>query len=225
MKKITLKDIEKNIKEFLGNLSDREKLKENKIKILKIGCISAALIIAIIGLATFGKGDEDTLKEIEAMNEKNAATDEMPEAEETEDVIVDISGAVKNPMVAQLPAGSRIDDAIKAAGGLIENADISNVNRAQILEDGQKIFIPALGENSVSGKTSVTSKVPGSQKVNINTATDEELRTIDGVGPATAEKIINYREKNGIFKSVEDIKEVDGIGEKTFEKLKDDICV
>ncbi len=131
-------------------------------------------------------------------------------------------------MIAQLPTGSRIDDAITAAGGTTEKADLSNINRAQVLEDGQKIYIPSTDDSnsqaSINGSSSSTAS-SSNQKVNINTATDEQLRTLSGVGPATAEKIINFRTKEGAFKSIEDLKNVDGIGDKTFEKLKDKICV
>lgn len=155
-------------------------------------------------------------------------------------IYVDIGGAVKSPMLAELPDGSRVDDAIKAAGGLKKEADMTNINRAEFLVDGQKIFIPsyALDEdgNVIEGSASAgpaagTSGAPdgaaGAQngKVNINTADSAQLQTLNGVGPATAQKIIDYRDSSGRFVTIEDIKNVSGIGDKTFEKLKDSICV
>ena len=150
-------------------------------------------------------------------------------------VFVDIGGAVKEPMLAELPAGSRVEDAIRAAGGLKEDADLSSVNRAAVLSDGEKIYIPKEGEDpavSVSGQSSGYGAEPGTAtadlsaaRININTADKETLQQITGVGPATAQKILDYRTQNGTFRAPEDLKNVSGIGEKTYEKMKDQITV
>ena len=214
------------IKSYFKKYFNKNYVIEHKALFLKGG----VLIIFLIA-ATFifiGKSDEDkTLEQVEKLSEEQMTDDDENWMEEyqTDDVYVDIGGEVKNPMLLQLPSGSRIDDAIKAAGGLTDNADLSNVNRAQLLEDGQKILIPTLGDSASAEEAQKISDAQKDVKVNINTANDDELRTLDGVGPATAEKIINHREKNGRFKSIEDIMDVSGIGEKTFERLKDDICV
>lgn len=214
------------IKSYLKKYINKDYVIEHKALFLKGG----VLIIFLIA-ATFifiGKSDEDkTLEQVEKLSEEQMTEDDENWMEEyqTDDVYVDIGGEVKNPMLLQLPSGSRIDDAIKAAGGLTDKADLSNVNRAQLLEDGQKILIPTLGDSASAEEAQKISDAQKDVKVNINTANDDELRTLDGVGPATAEKIINHREKNGRFKSIEDIMDVSGIGEKTFERLKDDICV
>lgn len=214
------------IKSYLKKYFNKDYVIEHKALFLKGG----VLIIFLIA-ATFifiGKSDEDkTLEQVEKLSEEQMTEDDENWMEEyqTYDVYVDIGGEVKNPMLLQLPPGSRIDDAIKAAGGLTDKADLSNVNRAQLLEDGQKILIPTLGDSASAEEAKKISDAQKDVKVNINTANDDELRTLDGVGPATAEKIINHREKNGKFKSIEDIMDVSGIGEKTFERLKDDICV
>ena len=153
-------------------------------------------------------------------------------------IFVDIGGAVKTPMLAELPDGSRVDDAIEAAGGLRKEADMTNVNRAEFLVDGQKVFIPSyvldedgnIVESSAgsvpdSGTSAGAGTVDASGKVNINTADSTQLQTLNGVGPATAQKIIDYRDSSGRFTTIEDLKNVSGIGDKTFEKLKDYICV
>ena len=154
-------------------------------------------------------------------------------------IFVDIGGAVKTPMLAELPNGSRVDDAIEAAGGLRKEADMTNINRAEFLVDGQKVFIPsyaldedgniiessAAGSVPDSGTSSATGAIDPSGKVNINTADSTQLQTLNGVGPATAQKIIDYRDSSGRFTTIEDLKNVSGIGDKTFEKLKDYICV
>ncbi len=139
---------------------------------------------------------------------------------------------MKESKVITLPEDSRISDAIDAAGGLTENADLTNINLAYILEDGEKIYIPKKGEtitdsnntnsNSISSSTSISTK---SSKININKATQTELELISGIGPSTALKIINYRKENGNFKKIEDIKNVPGIGDAKFNQIKDYITV
>ena len=107
---------------------------------------------------------------------------------------------------------------------------MTNINRAEFLVDGQKIFIPSLavdedGNVIEASAGSASSGADTSGKVNINTADSSQLQTLNGVGPATAQKIIDYRQSNGTFSNIEDIKNVSGIGDKTFEKLKDHITI
>lgn len=215
-----------NLKENFKNIEfNRDGLKKLVVENKKLFIKIFILIIVVIGLSTsyfLNKNDDVPLATKETIE-----SEEYVEEEVKTKIVVDISGEVENPMVAELPPGSRIDDAIETAGGLTKEADISNINRAALLEDGQKIVVPSLVE--VKGeKNDNNSNVIGEKandKVNINTASSEELRTLNGVGPATAEKIIVHRESNGNFKKIEDIMDVSGIGEKTFEKFKDKICV
>lgn len=140
-------------------------------------------------------------------------------------VTVDVDGAVLHPDVIQLPEGSRVQDAIEACGGLASDADVSGINRASILQDGQKVLVPRAGEapqNSTAPKNDVAT---GGALVNINVATLEELEELPGIGEATARAIIDERESSGPYASVEDLMRVSGIGEKKFEKLRDLICV
>ena len=143
-------------------------------------------------------------------------------------IMVDVAGAVVNPSVVELPEGSRVFEAIEKAGGLTAEADTGTINQAEILTDGQKIYIPTKQEmkngNGGSG-ISVGSASVQSSLININTADSADLQEIPGVGPATAEKIISYRNENGKFNKIEDIKNVSGIGDKTFEKMKKKITV
>jgi len=147
-------------------------------------------------------------------------------------IIVDVAGAVMQPSVVELPEGSRVFEAIEKAGGLNRDADLSTTNQAEILTDGQKLYIPTryeLEESRAGSPSSVlaanSSGNAQSKRININTADSQTLQQLKGVGPSTAEKIINYRTENGKFKTIEDLKNVSGIGEKTFEKLKDKITV
>lgn len=154
-------------------------------------------------------------------------------------IIVHITGAVKKCGIVKLKQGARIYDAIEMAEGSLEEADLSKVNLAYLLEDAQKIYIPFKGEvtendiqqeyiTSNFGDNSIiiqdTNKGE-SGKVNINTANQTELETLPGIGTATAEKIIDYRNKNGKFNNIEDIRNVKGIGESKFENIKESICV
>ncbi len=150
-------------------------------------------------------------------------------------VVVDVEGAVTAPGVHQLPSGSLLDDALAAAGGLIPTADLDRIarelNRSDKLKDHQKIYIPFVTERTVAstlgagGAPAVGTAGSASELINLNTATAEELDTLPGVGPSTAQKIIAYREQNGAFGSVEQLNDVSGIGDATFEKLKDLVTV
>ncbi len=147
-------------------------------------------------------------------------------------VYVYVCGAVNNPGVYELESGARIIDALEAAGGMNEAAAVSYVNQAQLLLDGQQIYIPTQAEaetyqaGTMPGETGTSAADGGSrQLININTATKEELMELNGIGEAKAGNIITWREHNGGFSKIEDITEVDGIGAGTFEKLKDYICV
>ena len=194
-------------------------------------------VICLIGLVLFAgfslfRGANDELEVESSAKSSSEAADSDTRTVSAGMIYVDVGGAVKTPMLAELPDGSRVDDAIKAAGGLKQEADMTSINRAEFLEDGQKVFIPSfpLDEDgniieNASGGTADAGSAAVSGKVNINTADSTALQTLSGVGPATAQKIIDYRESNGRFSSVEDIKNVSGIGEKTYEKLKDSITI
>ena len=143
---------------------------------------------------------------------------------------VHVSGAVSQPQVYSLPIGSRVNDAIAAAGGLSPGANPDAINLADILEDGQRVYVPyiptpmpTLAPGAPRGATLPT---PDSvHPININTAGQAELETLPGIGPVTAQKIIAYREEHGPFARIEDIEKVDGIGPKTFEDIQDLITV
>jgi len=149
------------------------------------------------------------------------------------DVVVYVCGAVRSPGVVRLPSTARVADALKVAGGATSSAELSAVNLAARLADGQQIIVPRRGEAPAAGgaAASATSGAAGSTvagpaaPININTASLEELDTLDGVGPATAQKIIDYRTANGGFKTIDEIKEVSGIGDAKFAAMKDSVTV
>lgn len=147
--------------------------------------------------------------------------------DDKEDIVVYVIGAVKTPGVYSLQEDSRIKDAIEIAGGPLEDADLLILNLAEKLQDEDKLYVPRQGEinkdvqNISDQNFGISSK--DDDKVNINTATLEELKTLPGIGPATAQKIIDHRSENGLFKTIEDIKNVSGIGDKKFEQIKEKI--
>lgn len=145
-------------------------------------------------------------------------------------VIIDVKGAVEAPGVYQMEADSRVIDCIEKAGGFLIEAEQKSVNLAQRVEDQMVIYIPMKGEDTSELELLLPDKpasqtISDSSKVDLNKATKEELKSLNGIGDVKAESIISYRETNGSFEKVEDIKNVSGIGEATFEKLREAIQV
>ncbi len=144
-------------------------------------------------------------------------------------MLVHVGGAVQQPGVYSLPAGSRVYQAIQAAGGLTPDADAQAINQAAVLEDGMALFVPALNQTAFEDGPSVIA--PPAQRsaqptlVNINTATQEELESLPEIGPELAQRIIAYRTENGPFQSAEAIQDVPGIGPTIFDHLQDLITV
>ena len=153
----------------------------------------------------------------------------IPAQEKT--IVVEIKGEVKKPDVYILNENAIVKEHIEAAGGLTENAELSNINRAKKLQNHELIYIANKNDtnkemssvNSEIKSTDNKVQVGNIKKVNINTGALEELKTLNGIGDSKAKSIIEYREQNGGFKSIEDIKNVTGIGEKMFEKIKEQI--
>lgn len=171
-----------------------------------------------------------------------AAEDSEEEPDETEgsvgdapaQVLVDVTGAVASPRVVSLPEGSRVLDAIEAAGGLLPEADGASINQAAVVSDGSQIRVPLKGEvppastgvpGAASASPASTPGMGGVASVNLNTASVDELDALPGVGPSTAQAIVSDREEHGRFERIEDLMRVSGIGEKKFEKLRSAICV
>lgn len=135
-------------------------------------------------------------------------------------ITVYVSGAIETPGLITLPAGSRVNDVIQTAGGTTDDANIDVLNLAKIVEHGEQIIVPEL-VNSGSNGTGTNPVNPSLILVNINTATLEQLDTLPGIGPKTAQNIIDYRNANGAFESIENIQDVPNIGQVTFDKIKD----
>jgi len=185
------------------------------------------IIILIAAFIIFLKNSGNEKDKILIENGINIETTTEEAVAERPDIIVDVSGAVNAPSVVILPEGSRVYEAIEAAGGLCDDASINTLNRAAVLNDGDKLYVPSMDEQQqLRNQTSISTGLSNaSSLVNINTATSDELQTLSGIGPSTAEKIILFRSSNGAFRSIEELMDVNGIGEKTFGKIKDKLCI
>jgi len=147
-------------------------------------------------------------------------------AEETKELGVHVTGAVKKPGVYYLALGSRVNDALRLAEPVAE-ADLNALNLARKLADGEKIYVPKKGETpEQAGSGAVlTEQGTAGQKININTATAAELDTLPGIGPAIAQRIIDYRTEHGPFRTIADLQKVSGIGERRYEQIKDLVTI
>lgn len=208
--------------------------KEQKIKI--------AITLFVIIIAIFYYIYSQNQKEI-FFEESKQENEVQERTEETENkkIIVHVSGAVKNEGIVELEEGARVANAIEKAGGVRDDAYTKDINYALKLEDGMKIYVPTIEESKqekeevninsessnyiISSNNTKTNENSNGQKVNINNADESELDELPGVGPSTAQKIIQYRKENGEFKSIDELKNVSGIGEAKFQKIKDLICV
>lgn len=141
-------------------------------------------------------------------------------------ITIHISGEVNNPGIVNIESDKRLSDAVDKLGGVTENADLNNINLAMKIENAKHYIIPKIGEE-IKNNESINNENNNSDsnKVNINNATIEDLDKLPGIGEATANKIINYREENGDFKSIEELKNVNGIGSKKYEQIKDEITL
>jgi len=195
--------------------------------------VAAIAVIIVFLLVPRGQAGNESI----VTNEQNPILEFVEE--EPEDVVdqvpaqainivVDVKGAVRHPGVYSLQDGDRLIDAINAAGGYLPDADSRLLNHAMKIIDELLIYVPLQGEElPVGGTDLLTSGNSEADEglVNINTASESELMTISGIGPAKAAAIIQYRDENGSFSSTESLMEISGIGQKTFDKLEQQITV
>ena len=198
--------------------------------------MAALVVICLAGvLLTLGRGGGVTIERSdggEAAAGQEADASEGSEAAETKApvLIVHVDGCVASPGVYELAGPDlRVNDAVEAAGGLLPEADTSQMNLAAELSDGQKVLVPARAEEGAAAAAApgggAVSQTGAGSLVNINLATADQLQALSGVGEATARAIVEDREAHGPFSSVEDLMRVSGIGQKKFDKLKGQICV
>ena len=201
------------------------------------------IAIAVLGGTIYGNYNSDEFTQLDEAT-VNKIDDE--DEEEKSSIFVYVTGAVNKPGMVELEnkkGGVRAAEAVEKCGGLLPTADVNNFNMAEVITDGQHIRVPEKNvesspnesQNISNGNVSAanSNKSISSNKkatsaggvVNINSASSEELQTLNGIGPKMAEKIIEYRNNNGAFKSIDEIKNVRGIGDKKFEKLRDHIRI
>lgn len=205
---------------FLEELKEFIENKKNKIKIVAV----PVLVIAAVLFFWLNSGSD----EIKIDEGNSSAIEEdgvfQQEVNSTQShLYVDIGGEVMKPGVYEVSDGTRLFEVIDKAGGLTEDADIDGINRAETVQDGQKIMIGRHGENPDENRDSYSANNvtdSGEGKVNINTADAAALQTIPGIGPSKADRIIEYRESESKFNEIDDIKNISGIGNKTFESIK-----
>lgn len=166
---------------------------------------ASILLVVGVGLALFPSlsGDSNVVETVEKPSDV---------VQNTAVIFVHVVGEVKSPGVYEVPAGSRLTDAISAAGGTSPKADLSSVNLARVLNDGEQIIVAARGATNASGSTS--------GKINVNTATTDELEKLPGIGPTIASRIVDYRDMNGSFGTVDALADVPGIGPSILDELR-----
>ncbi len=191
---------------------------------------SVALPIAAM-LCLCGCGTKSYLQTEETEDVSEAEASQQAEANEADgsetssaQLYVQVSGAVVCPGVYAFPEGSRVYEAIARAGGLTEDAYDVELNQAQLLTDGQKIYVPVVGE-AVTVSQNGSAGLSDDGRININTATVEELMTLTGIGETRAKSIVAYRDAHGPFAAPEDLQQVSGIGESTYRKIADAITI
>lgn len=191
--------------------------------------VAVILLVAVVAAAVhFGGSLAGPAVEVERAQASDGAQEEAPAA--PAQVAVYVSGQVASPGLYYLDEGKRVADAVDAAGGFVEGAAQGQLNLARVLVDGEQIDVPSqeaveAAASTASSTTAASSASASSGRININTADAAALQTLDGIGQATAAKIIADREANGPFKTIEDLKRVSGIGDKKLAGLKDSICV
>ena len=236
---------------MLENLQNKIKNLTNKQKLVVVICLFVIIILVFFILYKFFyTDDEETFIENETVSQENAIEEnensKIGILDDKKTVTVHVVGEVNTPGVVTLEEGSRIIDAINAAGGKTEDADLSKINLAYIIEDGIQIYVPSITETTKLSEESekeikYITDGPGEDvivteeaqkqgeekqvKVNINTANIEKLQTLPGIGESIAQKIIDYRNENGKFKAIEELKNVSGIGESKYKNIKDKISV
>lgn len=201
----------------------------NKKQKLLLGIIGSIMLI-FIGYYIINKTENNSYVELETEDMIYEVDNNI---EQEDKIKVHIVGEVQTEGIIEIEKDARLADVIEEAGGITDEADLSKINLAYCVKDGQKIYIPNMEDNleeyiiddAGDGVLPEEDYKQKNEKVNINTAKQTELETLSGIGPSTALKIINYRKENGEFKNIEDLKNVPGIGDSKFEAIKDDICI
>jgi competence protein ComEA len=188
-------------------------------------CVAGAIVAVVLGFSQLSRGGDSA-----PAAPRKAAPIAVAESGAGGRVLVHVAGAVRQPGVYKLDAGARVDDAVKRAGGATRRADLGGLNLAAKVEDGRQVLVPErAGRNGGAGAAApagaaAAAPAPG-QPLNLNTATVEQLDTLSGIGPTTAQKIIDFREERGGFGSVEELGEIPGIGDVRLASLREEVTL
>jgi competence protein ComEA len=185
--------------------------------------------VAVLRLAGGGHGAAPPPVKIDGPGDdaqaRSAASEQAPSGAAGKVVYVHVAGAVRRPGLFRVPAGSRVAAALSRAGGPGPKADLTLVNLAARVQDGQQVVVPAAGTAAPAGAGAAGAGAAGAAltgaKPSLATATVEQLEELDGIGPTLAERIVEYRDAHGGFRSIGELREVEGIGEKRFESLRE----
>jgi len=197
---------------------------KNKFKLID-GLFLLGLLLIVLGIGMNFRSEFWEESQVEVVEDNN-----ISEVKSDNKVMIDIEGEVINGGLYEFKGEVRVGEVLEKAGGLSVNADREwvkkNLNLADKVKDGEKIYIPRVGEVLGEEDNSLNSALSESNaKVSLNEASLEELDSLSGIGPALGGRIIDYREENGGFKNINEVKLVSGVGEALFEKIKDDICL
>ncbi len=183
-------------------------------------CVAGSVLAAVLGLRQLSGGGHS-----DAPRQPVAGIEVQEDAKARGRVVVHVAGAVRQPGVYKLPATARVDDAVAEAGGPTRRADLSGLNLAAEVEDGRQVLVPERLRAGSSAPTSGAAAPAEGQPLNLNTATLEQLDTLSGIGPTTAQKILDYRDERGGFGSVEELGEIPGIGDKRLATLREEVTL
>src|SRR5215218_2543551 len=190
-------------------------------------CVAGLLLAVVLGLRQLGGGSRagggsDAPAPVATIAVRDEAVGDGSR------VVVHVAGAVREPGVYKLAADARVDEAVARAGGPTRRADLSGLNLAAKVEDGRQVLVPerAAGGSSPGTASAASAAMPAEgQPVNLNTATLEQLDTLSGIGPLTAQKILEFREERGGFSSIEELGEIPGIGDKRLATLREEVTL
>ena len=198
-----------------------------------LACICALAIVLVVTAALhfWPHPSRDFATTATAATSSSSSTVSETPSSQAASVVVDVEGAVAKPGLYTLSEGARVRDAIEAAGGFSQDAAQAGTNLAAKVSDGDQVYVPSVKDAEqeaadtpqVSGQAAPAKGSNG--KININTASVEELQQLSGIGPSLAQRIIDYRKTNGRFGSIEHLKKVSGIGDTRYANLKDKICI
>jgi competence protein ComEA len=190
-------------------------------------CVAGVVVMLLLGLSQLRRGGGETEAAAPGAAKIEVADNEGGGGR----LVIHVAGAVRDPGVYRLRSGSRVDDAVQRAGGATRRADLGGLNLAAELEDGRQVLVPerargggAAGATAPGGGATAPEPAPG-QPLNLNTATLEQLDTLSGIGPLTAQKILDFREERGGFGSIEELGEIPGIGDKRLATLREEVTL